>query len=510
MRDPHTARCSETTMAAHASGLKGLALALTLSAPGSALANGTAVVAVGADPGHLNPAVSTAGPLHAVAAPIFQGLVRLGEDGNAEPDLAESWAVSADGLLVRFTLRAGSRWHDGHPVTADDVVFTFTEALFRWHARARAGLAPAVQSIEAEDARTVLFRLRRPHPALLAQLDVTEAPILPRHVFGDAELPRHPANLRPIGSGAFRFESHRRDDQVVLRRHRPDGERLDRLVFRVIPDATTQANALLAGEVDMIRSVAPADVARLAARGMVVASTRQGAGGSNCTMTLAFNLQRPLPGDRSVRATLDRAIDRPALLERVALGLGRAALAPLHSGTGFAATDVAPPPATGLAPVGATLELAHFPAVTRWAELIRAQAAQAGVALRLRALDPAAFAEAVFTRRDFDLALISYCQGADPEIGFRRLAHSASIGPVPFSNAAHISDPALDAALDAAATATDRAARAAAYREVQRLLLAERPYLFLVETDFALAWRPELTGVAPWSAVPLDAARRTR
>jgi peptide/nickel transport system substrate-binding protein len=468
----------------------------------------TATIAVAADPGHLNPAISTAGPLHAVAAPMFSGLVALGEDGAPEPDLAESWTVAPDGLTVRFRLRADARFHDGAPVTAEDVVFTMTEALFRWHARARAGLAPAVAAVEAEDARTVVFRLHRPHAALLRQLDGAEAPILPRHVFGGEPLPRHPANARPIGSGPFRFESHRRDDRIVLVRH--GAARLERLVFRVIPDTTTQANALLAGEVDVLRSVAPSDVARLRARGMVVAETAQGTGGSNCVMTMAFNLQRPLPADPALRAALDGALDRGALLERVAFGLGRVARQPIHSRIGFARLGEIPTPPPAPAMRGATLELLFFPAFTRWAELLRLQAEGAGISLRLRALDPAAFAETVFTRREFDAALISYCQGADPEIGFRRLVHSASIGPVPFSNAAHVNDPALDALLDAAAAAPDEAARGEAYDAVQRRLLETRPYLFLVETDFAVAWRPELRDVTPSHPQLLHRAWRAR
>jgi peptide/nickel transport system substrate-binding protein len=104
---------------------------------------GTAVIAVVGDPGQLNPAISTAGPLHAVADSMFNGLITLDRDGNAQPDLARAWSVSEDGLEVRFDLTPGVTWHDGQPFTSADVAFTFEEGLFKYHARARAGPAPA-------------------------------------------------------------------------------------------------------------------------------------------------------------------------------------------------------------------------------------------------------------------------------------------------------------------------------------------------------------------------------
>ncbi len=239
-----------------------LLLAFALTSPLAAQpSGGTAVIAVAVDPGHLNPAISTAGPLHAVAGSLFNGLVALDEAGNPEQDLAVSWAVAADGLSVTFNLRPGVRWHDGQAFTARDVKVSFEQLLLRFHARARAGLAPAVAGIDAPDPLTVVFRLHRPHPALLRQLDVTEAPILPAHLFAGTDPTSNPANARPIGTGPFRFESHRHDDQVVLTRNpdyfRPGLPRLDRLVFRIIPEANTQVNALLAGEVDMLAGLGP-------------------------------------------------------------------------------------------------------------------------------------------------------------------------------------------------------------------------------------------------------------
>jgi peptide/nickel transport system substrate-binding protein len=121
-----------------------LLLGLLASVAGAQTRGGTAVIAVPSDPGHLNPAISTSAPVQQVAASLFNGLVSLDQAGTPQPDLARSWTIAPDGLSVSFTLVPDALWHDGRPVTSADVKFTFENLLFRFHARTRAGLAPAV------------------------------------------------------------------------------------------------------------------------------------------------------------------------------------------------------------------------------------------------------------------------------------------------------------------------------------------------------------------------------
>lgn len=492
---------------------------------------GAAVIAVSGDPGHLNPAISTAGPIHAVAGSMFNGLVELDESGSPSPDLAEAWEAGGDGLRMTFHLRRGVLWHDGQPFTAEDVKVTFQDLLFRFHARARAGLASSVSTVDIVDPHTVTFRLKRPHPALLRQLSVTEAPILPAHLFAGRDPTNNPANLRPIGTGPFRFESWRRDDQLVLVRNQAYFKsglpKLDRLVFRIIPDAAAQVNALVAGEVDMVSRIAPPDAARLRNRGITIIETRAAPGGSNCVMTLGFNLDRPTTGNLALREAFALGIDRAQFLDRVAFGAGRVSDAPIVSGIPWAHAPGAlaiwphdPAQANhrlesagfrrGQDGVRLTLDIVHFPAFARWSELMRAQLAPLGIVLRPRMMDPAALSETVFARRDFDLTLISYCQGTDPEIGVRRMVHSSAIGNVPFSNAAGYRSHAVDALFDRAASLLSEAERGDAYRAAQAILARDLPYWWLVETSFLAAWRDTFVGFAPWSGQVAEKAHRLR
>lgn len=141
-----------------------------------------------------------------------------------------------------------------------------------------------------------------------------------------------------------------------------------------------------------------------------------------------------------------------------------------------------------------TLDFLHFPAFSRYGELLRTQLAAVGIDLTLEPLDPPVFAETVFTKRDFDTNIISYCNGPDPEIGVRRMFDSRQIGPVPFSNAAAYSDPAVDALFDEAQQTVDLTARGEIYRKIQETVVAAQPYVWMVETSGVRAYRSPCTG----------------
>ncbi len=101
---------------------------------------GSVVAAASTDPGGLNPAITTQGGVHLVCGSIFSGLVAADFDLNPIPDLATSWEVSNDGRTYTFHLAENAEFHDGVPVTSEDVKFTFEELLLKYHSRARASI----------------------------------------------------------------------------------------------------------------------------------------------------------------------------------------------------------------------------------------------------------------------------------------------------------------------------------------------------------------------------------
>jgi peptide/nickel transport system substrate-binding protein len=487
----------------------------------------TLVAALDGDPGHLNPAITTNGGVHTASALLYNGLLTLDDSLTPRPELAERWEVEDGGARYRFHLRRDVRWHDGQPFTSADVKFTFDEVLLKFHARTRASVAPALQQIDAPDDTTVVFQFRRPYAPLLKQLDVVEAPILPKHVFAGTDPLRNPANVAPVGTGPFRFASYRAGTEIryIANRDYFGGVPAIRdLVLRIIPDASTQVIALEAGEVDWLFNAPGPDRQRLSRNPRIkFLYTTVSPGGSNCLTTLGFNLDRPWFRDVRVRRGIAHAVNRQQFVDRVLFGSGRVATAPISSGIAFAhATDLQVPvydsaqasrllDAAGWRRNGSDMRVARgvagiadgtqfvigfkgLPGQMNYGELLRAQLRMVGIDLRLEPLEQAVFVNAVFTARDFDTAIASYCNGMDPEIGVRRQYASSSVAPVPFSNMAGYKNATMDSLFDRAGSSLDVAERRKFYYQIQELAVRDQPYVWLVETINVRAYTTRCRG----------------
>ena len=473
------------------------------------------VAALESDPGHLNPAITTNGGIHTASGLLYDGLIALDSTLSPVPALAERWEVLDGGARYRFHLRRGVRWHDGKAFTAADVKFTFDSLLLRFHARTRASMSPALLSVDALDDSTVEFRFRRPYAPLLQQLDVVEAPMLPRHLYAGSDPLRNSANIAPVGTGPYRFVAYDVNNEI---RYTANSDyfggvpAIRDVILRIIPDAATRVIALEAGEIDWLYAVPGPDRERLRRDKRVrLVKASESPGGSNCITTVGFNLDRPWFRDVRVRRAIAHAVNREQFVERVLFGDGRAADAPISSRIRFAYRSDLPIPAfdtrranallddAGWRRVGDAVRTARgvpgiaegsplaidfkvLPGQTTYGELLRAQLREVGIDLRVVALETVVFAHTVFTERDFDTAIAAYCNGTDPEIGVRRQYVSASIAPVPFSNMAGYRNPVMDSQFDAASAALVVEERRRLYGEIQALAVHDQPYVWLVET----------------------------
>jgi len=490
---------------------------------------GTLAVALDSDPGSLNPAITTSGATHTASELVFNGLVGLTPDLEPEPELASSWEVLEDGALYRFDLQDGVTWHDGMPFTSADVKFTFEEMLLKLHARTKASVGAALESISTPDADTVEFRFTEPYAPLLLQLDAIEAPILPKHLYEGTDVQKNPVNSMPVGTGPFKLVSYTPDSELRFEANRdyfkPDLPYLDEVVMRIVPDKGNQVVALEAGEVDWLFGVPGPDKPRLEESGdYEFLTTQVNPGGSNCIMTVSFNLEKAMFQDVRTRRALGLALDKEQFLERVLFGQGKVAEAPISSGIPFAhASDLEDIPTFDREAAGQLLEQAgwmsgeggarsargvtgvpdgtplafgftHFPSFSSYAQLLRAQLAEVGADVTLVPLEPPVFADTVFKARDFDTNIISYCNGLDPEIGVKRMYVSSNIGPVPFSNAAAYRNPEVDRLFEQGRTTVDRARRTEIYRDLQERLVEDLPYLWLVETESTRVFSSRCSG----------------
>ncbi|MCS6907482.1 MAG: peptide ABC transporter substrate-binding protein [Anaerolineales bacterium] len=252
--------------------LLGLSLILIAWLLWTQQANPTPVAGVGLQPvsggvysealigslGRLNPVLDYTNPVDRdVNRLLYAALVQFDERGLPQPDLAESWGVSADGKIYNFSIRPQAVWHDGAPVTSDDIIFT-VDAL-------RSDASPLPQDIKEMwrqiqvvplDEKTIQFRL----PAAFAPfLDYLTFGVLPKHLLGGTSveaMQSAPFNFQPIGSGPFRFQSFISEEgnivgvslQAFERYHRGRAY-LDGVVFRYYPDGATALNAYRAQEV---------------------------------------------------------------------------------------------------------------------------------------------------------------------------------------------------------------------------------------------------------------------
>lgn len=498
----------------------------TTSAP-TVPRGGTLVAAITADPGQLNPAITTSGAVHSASELMFNGLVELDEKGKPTPELAESWSVSSGDYT--FKLRKSVLWHDGQPFSSADVKYTFEEALTKFHARTRASIGDAIFKIETPDPLTVTFRFYKPYSPFLQQLGATEAPILPAHIYRGTDPLTNPANLKPVGTGPFSFVSYRPGAEVRLVANKNYFKAglpyLDGVVLRVIPDASNQAIALEAGEVDFIYGVNGPDLPRIQAnKSIATLETLVNPGGSNCIMTMSFNLDKPIFADQRTRQAVLQSLDRKQFLDRILFGQGKVATAPIASGIDFAYAKDLGLPAFDRAAAAKLLDEAgwkragsgtrtadgikglndgtplrfrflSFPTFSQYGQLLKSQLGEVGIDVQLETLEPASFSDRVFVKRDFDTNVISYCNGVDPEIGVRRMYDSKQIGPVAFSNSSAYRNAAVTQLFEDASTIGDLTRRKAIYRKIQETLAADLPYIWLVETTGVRAFRSSCTGL---------------
>ncbi|HXG53883.1 MAG TPA: ABC transporter substrate-binding protein [Vicinamibacterales bacterium] len=488
----------------------------------------TLVVAVGSDPGALNPAVTTSGSTHPITDQIFNGLVGLDEQLQPIPELAERWTVEDGGRAYRFALRPGVTWHDGVPFTSADVKFTFEQALLKYHSRTRAALEGLLDTVETPDDLTAVFRLKRPYGPLLQRLDVVEASIIPKHQYEGHDLLHGEPARKPVGTGPFRFVSYATADRIVLERNptyfRQGLPGIDRLVFRILPNAASAVAALESGDVDYTVSVPGPDIPRLQRTpGIAVVKSAGGSGGSACQDVLIPNLTRRPFSDLRVRRAIAHAIDRDFIVERVYFGQGQPATGPISRLIPWAYTpDVRQYPhdpaqarklldEAGLKPDATGQRVAitftHGANQQRLGQALREQLKAVGITLNLEMLDFNAAVERVFVKKTFDLGLASFCNGADPEIGVRRVYVSSNIGPYPFSNGASYRNATIDALFDAAAARVEKDQRRETYVEIQRILAEEVPYFWLIDSETLRAHRQTFTGFRLWTGAFAETVR---
>ena len=177
-----------------------------------------------------------------MGAQIFASPLRYDENWNPQPCLAKTGKISADGLSITLDLVQNAVFHDGHPITSEDVAFSIM--VVKQYHPFKSMLEP-VDRVDTPDRHTAVIRLAHPHPAILLAMSPAFMPILPKHICGDGQdIATHPANLAPVGSGPFKLVRYVPGKTIVLERHDdyfiPGRPYLDELIFRIQSDPDIQ------------------------------------------------------------------------------------------------------------------------------------------------------------------------------------------------------------------------------------------------------------------------------
>ena len=308
--------------------LLALVMVLSLAACGSGgsaddNSSGTTLVYGSADYTRINPAMDEHGEINLL---LFNGLTA--HDGNDQivPGLAETWDYDEQTYTYTFHLREGVKWHDGEPFTADDVKFTIEAIMDPENGSENAPNYEDVEEITVIDAQTVAFRLTEPNVAFLEYMTMG---ILPQHLLAGQDMQESDFFRSPVGTGPYKLESWDAGQSIVLVKNEDyylGAPKIDRVIFKIVPDDNAQAVQLQSGELD------------LALLDPKNAQSFAGADGYTCydMMTadyrgILFNFANDYwTANRDIIPAICYAIDRQAIVDSVLLGEGMPAYGPLQ------------------------------------------------------------------------------------------------------------------------------------------------------------------------------------
>jgi len=437
---------------------------------------------------------------------------------SVEAALAEQWQEAADGREMTIRLRGDIRWSDGTPITAEDVRFSLEAQRSPEVAWPYSQAKREIEAIEVLDQRTI--RLRFPGPSLYRMVDVNDGRILPAHRWRELPFDRWRTGEawfreRLVSSGPYLLAAWRPGVEVVLARNpayfRPDLPKLDRVVFRIVPDAAALVERLLAGDVDFVDGLGPRDAERVAAAPglrLIEADSRQ-------FEFIAWNALRAPFDDPRVRRAMTLAIDRRSLIDALWRGYARVGVGPIPHGIWAREPGLEPLPFDPEAARALLAEVGYRDADrdgvlerdgrpfrfelltnsgnrtrTAAATLIRDQLRRIGVDAQPRPVDFQLLGT-LNRAKDFDASLGAWA--VDTTLDIRPLFHSAEIERG--WNVVSYSRPEVDRALEEGRAATDLAVARDRLRLVQRLVAEDQPYTFLFEPKRLAAVAIDLEGV---------------
>ena len=489
---------------------------------------GVLVFARGGDSVGLDPGRETDGESFYGSHQIFDTLVEF-KPGTTEvqPALAESWDVSSDGLEFTFNLRSGAKFHDGTPFNAEAVEFSFGRQLDEnhpyydhgpWKYFGGMGMGSIIDEIVVVNDLTVKFILTAPEAPFVSNLAMDFAAIVSPTAVAlyDEEFPSN-----PVGTGPFKFVSWTKDDSIVFEANKDywgEGPYLDRLILRVIPDATARYLALKAGEVDVIDFPSAEDLELMAADPNIELIQQAGLN----VGYIAMNVDKEPFGDVRIRQAMNYAINREEIIEGVYGSAGQVANNPIPPTIWSYNEDIEPYPydpakarellAAAGYPDGFSTDLwampvarPYNPNARRIAEIVQAQLADIGVEIEIVTYDWGTYLDKTDGTGSTDgtgehsMCMLGWTgDNGDPD-NFIYLLLSADSAVPPAMNVSFWKNEEFTDLTLQAKRVYDQDARAALYEQAQVIFHEEAPWVPLAHSVVTV---PVLTSVHDFVIYP--------
>ncbi|MSQ33200.1 MAG: ABC transporter substrate-binding protein [Dehalococcoidia bacterium] len=309
-------------------------LAVTPTSPAQALASrGRIVYAKLNELGTNDPhAAPSGGPDNVYVVAVFSGLLTINLDNNRSPGLATAFEYSPDGTKITLTIRKDATFHDGTPVTAEDVKFSFERSMSPYAGRAPVfALLQSISKVEASGDKVILT-FKTPDPLFMrtqGSENIQGVAVVPKAAV--ERLGNDGFNAKPIGAGAYKFARRSLNDYVELEAHDayygPEKPRVKTIRMQIVPEDSTRVAMLRTGEADIVEQIPPS-VAKAVDK---IAGLRALRVPSGIEITMFFHTLAPtIPGtdkpnpfrDVRVRQGVLYAIDRQAIIDRILEGEG--------------------------------------------------------------------------------------------------------------------------------------------------------------------------------------------
>ncbi|HZS84760.1 MAG TPA: ABC transporter substrate-binding protein [Stellaceae bacterium] len=475
-------------------------LALLALLPATAAAQNLRI-ALQDDPDTLDPAKNWTFVGRHVLSSLCDKLVDIDPEGRIVPQLATEWTTAEDGLSVTFKLRSGVTFHDGEAFDAAAVKFNVERELTLPGSRRKSEIA-AVASAEIVDPLTVRLRLKAPFAPLVAQFTDRAGMMVAPKAAAEAgdKFDQH-----PVCAGPYKFVERVPQDRIVLEMYpgywNAARYHFARVTFLPISDASVRFANLRAGQLDLIERLAPSDLEALKADKSLAWAAVTGLAYQGITFNVGNGdgAKNPFAKDKRLRQALELSLDRKAIDEVAFNGLFAVGNQPFPPGTPYYVAD-RPVPGRDVAKAKALLAEAGMPhphltllvptnnELRPVAQLVQDMAKEAGIDIELQSIELITMlAEA--RQGKFEADLIGWSGRVDPDGNTSLLLACGAAG-----NDGHYCNPAFDKLLEAARETTDEARRKTLYAEAVRILLDDRPIIYLYHQKWLYGMSARITG----------------